>query len=122
MTAHNTLSVTGGGGPVPDPAFCERVYHLVALVPPGRVVTYGQIAHHLGAPRSAQMVGRALSRLPANRPVPWHRVINQSGRISARWPAARMDYQAQLLRDEGIVWEADGRIDLGRYRWQFPNL
>ena len=102
---------------MPTDSFYERVYRVIARIPRGRVMTYGQIADYVGAPRSARRVGQALSQTPADRRLPWHRVVNRSGRISERWPAARMDYQAQLLRDEGIFFEADGRIDLDRYRW-----
>lgn len=104
-----------------DTAWRERVYDLVAAIPAGRVATYGQIARSLGAPRSARRVGQALSQLPPDRSVPWHRVVNRAGRISERWPVGRMDRQAQLLRDEGVDFEAGGQIDLSRFRWYFPD-
>lgn len=100
--------------------FREQVYQFVARIPPGRVVTYGQIAEWLGAPRSARRVGQALGSLPPDRLVPWHRVVNRAGRISQRWPAARMDEQAHLLRMEGVTFDAAGVIDLARYRWLPP--
>lgn len=104
-----------------DQDFREQVYALVARIPAGQVATYGQIARLLGAPRSARMVGRALSTLPAERQIPWHRVVNRLGRISERWPHLRMDHQAHLLESEGIKFEATGAIDLSRYRWRPPS-
>lgn len=100
--------------------FREQVYDFVARIPAGRVVTYGQIAEWLGAPRSARRVGRALGTLPPEQDVPWHRVVNREGRISVRWPVARMDEQAERLRTEGVEFEASGSINLARYRWLPP--
>ena len=42
--------------------FYARVYALVGQIPPGRVVSYGQIAWALGAPRMARQVGWAMRR------------------------------------------------------------
>ena len=69
----------------PTPRFFTHVYRLVARVPKGRVVTYGQVAAILGAPRAARAVGTALRHLPRplSKKVPWHRVINASGGISS---------------------------------------
>ena len=66
--------------------FFRTVYRLVRRVPPGRVVTYGQVAVLAGHPRAARAVGQALRALGTGRArtVPWHRVVNGSGRISER--------------------------------------
>lgn len=104
-----------------EAAFRECVYDLVAAIPPGRVMTYGQISRALGFGRSARRVGRALGRLPGDRPIPWHRVVNHAGAISERWPRARMDHQRALLVEEGVVFNAKDRIDLRRYAWE-PDL
>ena len=62
--------------------FDQRVYALVALIPAGRLATYGQIAELLGAYGCARQVGWALRRLPLPSTVPWQRVVNAQGRIS----------------------------------------
>ena len=41
--------------------FFDDVYEVVKLVPPGRVTTYGAIAHYLGTRGSARMVGWAMN-------------------------------------------------------------
>jgi methylated-DNA-protein-cysteine methyltransferase-like protein len=86
------------------------------------VVTYGQVAAILGHPRAARAVGTALSNLPAplERIVPWQRVINAAGGISARGDVHRPDLQRELLETEGVAMRG-GRIDLGRYRWKGPS-
>lgn len=101
--------------------FTERVYRLVAAIPPGRVATYGQLAALAGHPRRARHVGNALAA-PDTPELPWHRVINAQGRISRRGgdhrsPAAAERLQRRLLREEGVVLRG-GRIDLDTFRWR----
>ena len=110
-----------------DPAgetakFRARVYWLVAMIPPGRVATYGQIAALASHPRRARHVGNALAQFH-DAGLPWHRVINAQGRISPRagaqrTPGERVEHrQERLLRGEGVVF-SDGQVDLERYRWR----
>lgn len=40
--------------------FQQEVYNVVAAIPPGRVVTYGQIAYLVGRPQCSRMVGHAM--------------------------------------------------------------
>ena len=98
--------------------FYDSVYALVRQIPPGKVVTYGQVAALLGQPRAARAVGYALRFLPAGTDVPWHRVINHQGHISFRTPPESPLLQRLLLEEEGVVFDAEGRVDLLRYRWQ----
>ncbi len=97
--------------------FFQRVYEVVARVPRGKVVTYGQIAAALGDPRQARTVGWALHSTPEWLVIPWHRVVNGSGGISLRHTIGERNVQRELLEDEGIVFNQDGRLDLKRYRW-----
>lgn len=101
--------------PSPDSAY-ERIYATVDAVPPGSVATYGQIALEAGLPRRARLVGRALRELPGASAIPWFRVVNASGRISARGAQA-MREQRRRLQAEGVRFEARGRIDLERFGW-----
>jgi methylated-DNA-protein-cysteine methyltransferase-like protein len=100
-----------------EPNFYERVYDFVRRVPRGQVVTYGQVAACLGAPRSSRAVGYALRALTAGNDVPWHRVVNHRGQISPRYPAESPMLQRLLLEDEGISFDTQSRIDLSTYRW-----
>ena len=96
--------------------FFEQVYVLVRCIPPGRVVTYGRIAHLLGQPHAARTVGWALRGVPEGSGIPWHRVVNAAGRISIaeRLSAAE---QRRRLEAEGVRFSPDGRIDLCRFGW-----
>ena len=84
-------------------------------VPKGYVVTYGQVAIRVGAPRSARAVGGAMRRCPDD--VPWHRVVNAQGQISRRRRAAGMLTQRIRLEQEGVRLRR-GRVMLDRYRWE----
>ena len=84
-------------------------------VPKGYVVTYGQVAVRVGAPRSARAVGGAMRRCPDD--VPWHRVVNAQGQISRRRRTAGMLTQRIRLEQEGVRLRR-GRVMLDRYRWE----
>lgn len=98
----------------------EKVWSTVASIPPGQVATYGQIADLAGLGRAARQVGRALRNAPQNTAVPWHRVINASGRIALPKDSAGYVEQRRRLMAEGVVVNR-GRVDLAKYRWQ-PGL
>lgn len=106
-----------------QPRFFTYVYRLVAQIPKGKVVTYGQVAALLGAPRAARAVGTALRYLPRpmTRTVPWQRVINASGGVSFRGDVLRVEEQRFLLENEGVEFSRRGKIDLKRYRWVGPK-
>lgn len=91
----------------------ERVWRIVSQIPPGSVATYGQIAALAGMPTHARLVGRILSTLPADTRLPWHRVVNATGKITN--PAKQR--QQSLLANEGVSL-INGRISLREYGWK----
>lgn len=93
-----------------------RLYTLLASVPAGRVVTYGQLADLIGLPNRARWVGQVLKVLPRDTRLPWHRVVNAQGRISLP-PMDGGNEQSERLRTEGILVTDDGRVSLRLYRW-----
>jgi len=105
---------------VVGPGWHERVFAVVATVPPGRVTTYGDVAGALGSRRVARQVGFALAALPADRDdVPWHRVVSGKGVLSRRSHGDASDSQILLLRAEGIDIDPHGRIvDFANLRFQ----
>ena len=96
--------------------FSQRVYHIVAAIPYGRLTTYGEVAWLAGAPRAARQVGGLLSRLPEGSTLSWHRVVNRHGAISL----SGEDFYRQLsvLQEKGLLLQDSGRFDLARYRWR----
>ena len=94
----------------------ERLFQVIYAIPKGRVATYGQIAELAGLPRAARLVGNTLKNLPKNSKLPWHRVINASGKISLPMDG-NGKLQKQRLEKEGVVF-LKGKINLKHYLWQ----
>src|SRR5262245_22484897 len=113
-------SITGNSH---TPHFFTHVYRLVAQIPKGKVVTYGQVAALLGAPRAARAVGTALRYLsqPLAHTVPWQRVLNASGGISFRGDMIRVEEQRWLLENEGVEFNHHGKVNLKKYCWAGPR-
>lgn len=97
--------------------YYNEVYAIVRNIPEGQVATYGQVASLSSRPRAARQVGYALAALSDEHDVPWQRVVNARGEISARAKAGYEDYQRILLEEEGIEFGLHGRIDLTKYSW-----
>lgn len=104
------------------PPFRRLVYRVVARVPRGKVVTYGQVAAILGQPRAARAVGTALAALGGAylNTVPWQRVIGASGRCTHR-DGFSASVQRDLLEREGVRFDRRGYVDLKRVRWAGPR-
>lgn len=94
------------------------IYRVVRRIPRGRVATYGQVAALAGIAGHARQVGYALHALPEGTVVPWHRVVNASGGISARAIRGGELVQQVLLEREGVLLDSRGRVPLERVRWQ----
>ena len=89
----------------------EAVRALVAQIPAGKVVTYGDLAD-AAALSSPRMVGWIMRTDSSD--LPWHRVIGASGR-----PAPHLaTRQLELLRAEGVL-AVDGRVPLREVRHSF---
>ena len=98
-----------------DDARRARILAVVDSIPRGRVATYGQVAREAGLPRRARLVGRVLASLQGESGLPWHRVVNASGRISLR-PGSGASTQRRRLLREGVRFTG-ARIDLARFAW-----
>lgn len=95
----------------------DEVYAVVCGIPPGKVMSYGQVGDQLLPPLSGRVVGRIMYLAPET--VPWWRVVGKDGdlRITKRDPRlARL--QQRLLQQEGVLFLEDGRVDMQRCQWQ----
>lgn len=98
------------------PSLYTAAWAIARTIPPGRVMTYGQIATLLGTPRAARAVGYAMFFCKDDS-IPWQRVINAKGEISLGGHVDRPLLQRELLEAEGVTFDAAGRIDLKTHLW-----
>lgn len=94
----------------------EEIYAVVNRIPRGRVASYGRIARMVGC--GAREVGYAMAATPSGWGIPWWRVINSRGEISARKGGRGDARQRRKLLDEGVVFDARGRVDFSRFGWR----
>lgn len=97
-------------------SFFQKVYAVVEQIPCGKVISYGDIAKAIGYPRRARFVGFAMRVCPDH--LPWHRVIKADGSIAGGDFAP---VREMLLRNEGIPFLPDGRVDMQKCRAIVPN-
>ena len=94
----------------------EKIYAYLCSIPRGKVVTYGQIAAHLGNSKLARAVGNALHRNPDGEKNPCYKVVSADGKLAQHYAFGGLPSQKQRLEADGIVVDVD-RVDLTRYRW-----
>ena len=79
--------------------FQIKVWEALLRIEPGQIVSYGQLARALHAPRAARAVGSAIAANTVGFLIPCHRVIREGGAVGEyRWG----DERKQAL----IAWEA----------------
>ncbi|MGW2179457.1 MGMT family protein [Streptomyces sp. NPDC001732] len=133
MSQHRTNGGTNGGagadragddrpgaGPTVHelPEYAERVLDVAELIPPGRVMTYGDVAEWLGDGGPRQ-VGRVMALYGSA--VPWWRVVRADGALLPGHELRALDH----YREEGTPLReasrgAEGhlpRLDMKRARW-----
>jgi methylated-DNA-protein-cysteine methyltransferase-like protein len=96
----------------------DRIYAVVRRIPAGRVATYGQVAELAGLGGHARQVGYALHALRGESDVPWQRVINARGEVSARGERTGELVQRKMLEAEGVGFDGRGRVDLRAHGWR----
>lgn len=83
-----------------EPPFHRSVYAIARAIPPGRTLTYGEVAAQLGGPQLARAVGQALGRNPWPIIVPCHRVLAASGRTGGFSAPGRAATKLRMLTIE----------------------
>lgn len=102
-----------------DASFAKRVEALVAQIPRGRVMTYGQLAALCGNARAARIVG-GIAHF-GNPDLPWQRVVNKQGGLAAGYPGGREGHR-QVLEAEGVVVDAETlSVDVRTLLWWPPG-
>lgn len=101
--------------------FMQKVIQVIRSIPPGNVVSYGQVATYCGVPRAARQVGWTLRHLEGVH-MPWWRVVNNEGRISIQGNLHNdKALQKKLLEQEGVQVDDDYTFLLEKYRFKANN-
>jgi len=98
-------------------SFNQRVYKLVAMVPKGKVTTYGEIARALGNPRGARTVGWAMRHCPDG--LPWQRVVRADGSVAGGGVAGQ---RRVMLEGEGVAFTVEGCVEMKKHFYAFGEL
>lgn len=101
-----------------DENFRQRVYAVVAQIPKGRVMTYGQIAALCGQPYAARTVGGIAHWGDPN--LPWQRVVMKDGSLAPGYPGGTTGH-AEALRAEGVTVDEEYKVDVERLLWRPPH-
>ena len=83
--------------------FDRRVYEEIRSIPPGRTMTYGEVATRLGEPGAARAVGQALGRNPFAIVVPCHRVVAAGAKLGGFSARGGVATKRRLLAIEGAA-------------------
>jgi methylated-DNA-[protein]-cysteine S-methyltransferase len=85
------------------PAFNRGVYDIARTIPPGKTLTYGDIARRLGGVELSREVGQALGRNPCPIVVPCHRVLAAGGKPGGFSANGGVVTKLKMLAIEGAV-------------------
>lgn len=93
-----------------------EIYHIVQLIPRGKVSTYGLIAQKLGA--SPRLVGWALNAsIKSSTQIPAHRVVNRNGQLTGKMHFETPKTMQERLQVEGVEVKEDTIIDFEKHLW-----
>jgi alkylated DNA nucleotide flippase Atl1 len=95
--------------------YASQVLDVVDTIPPGRVMSYGDIAEYLGAGGGPRQVGRVLARYGGG--APWWRVIHADGTPA---PGHEAQALAHYVAEATPLRSATPpvRVDMRRARWR----
>ncbi len=101
-----------------DEQFKRRVYEIVAAIPRGKIMTYGQVAAAAGAAWAAWEVGQIAHTGPSD--LPWQRVVNKSGGLARGYPGG-FDGHKKALEAEGVMVDEDYKVKIDELLWRPPH-
>jgi methylated-DNA-[protein]-cysteine S-methyltransferase len=85
------------------PEFHRGVYDIARTIPPGKTMTYGDIARRLGGVELSRDVGQALGQNPCPIVVPCHRVLAAGGKPGGFSANGGVVTKLKMLEIEGAV-------------------
>ena len=106
-----SFRLTSGAARSMNEKLMREVYAIADSIPPGKVMSYGQIAAVLGRPKNSRLIGKIMSLADRYGDHPCHRVVNSAGRTVPGWPEQR-----ELLEAEGVTFRKNGNVDMSKHR------
>ncbi len=88
-------------------SFSDRVYDVVAAIPKGKVMSYGEVARRAGSPRAHRAVGSCMNKNRDFQNIPCHRVVCGDGSVGLY--NGGEERKIALLESEGVA-VVDGRV------------
>ena len=98
---------------MPNKPFTQKVYDLVATIPAGKVMTYGQVATLVGSSGAARAVGMCMKHNPDTTVVPCHRVVSSDGSMTGYSAKGGIASKKKKLIAEGVIFKGD-KVDISR--------
>ncbi len=89
-------------------SFQESVLAVVAKIPLGKVLTYGEVARRAGNEKASRSVGSIMAK-NADKNIPCHRVVKSDGSIGM-YNGLRGKSKASILKQEGVQFSASGKV------------
>ena len=94
----------------------QKVYDYLTKIPKGKVVTYKQIAEHLGNKGLSRVVGTILHNNKNGDKYPCYKVLNSKGELAEAFVFGGKEIQKQRLEEDGIE-VINYKVDLSKYKW-----
>jgi methylated-DNA-[protein]-cysteine S-methyltransferase len=95
------------------PEFHRRAYEIARTIPPGKTMTYGEIAKRLGAPHESREVGQAMGKNPIAIIMPCHRVLGADGKMGGFSANGGVATKRRILEIEGASAVGAGPLFAG---------
>lgn len=94
----------------------DKIYNYLAMIPKGKVVTYGKIGEMLGNKKLARYVGNVLHENPDGDKYPCYKVVNSEGKLSYAYSFGGIEAQKMRLEADGIS-VVNYKVNLEKYGW-----
>lgn len=98
--------------------FSTAVITAIRGIPRGKIATYKQIAALCGKPHAGRAVAWILKSCSEKYELPWHRVLNASGKISFKLRSHSFRLQCAKLRAERVAVSPGGTVELEKFQWR----
>lgn len=94
----------------------QKIYDYLTTIPKGKVVTYKQVAEHIGNKGLARAVGNILHKNPDENKYPCYKVLNSKGELAEAFVFGGKEVQKERLEKDGIK-VVNNKVDLSIYQW-----